>query len=184
MNPADLQKEAHAIAKGKGWWDEPRTFGDRIADVHEGLSRARKVHRKWELTEWTRPGYWPPHLDSPPKPMGVASDLADVVIRVADMAEHYGWHLGALADGVKQLFQQEPSRLVGLDIFGYWLTKCHGALSMAFSMMELNDPYHEEGAGWVMAKFVVMIEHMGIHYGIDLDAAIAAKMEYYRACIS
>ena len=31
MNLADLQKEAHAIAKEKGWWDEERTFGDWIA---------------------------------------------------------------------------------------------------------------------------------------------------------
>ena len=26
MNLADLQREAHAIAKEKGWWDEPRTM--------------------------------------------------------------------------------------------------------------------------------------------------------------
>ena len=192
MNLTDLQKEAHAIAQDQGWYDTESTFGEFIALIHSELSGALEAYRERGFDIWVeprvaekdpRPPAWERAAfthDLFSKPCGVASDLAGVVIRVADMAEHYGWHLGALADGVKQLFQQEPSRLVGLDIFGYWLTKCHGALSMAFSMMELDDPYHKEGAGCVMAKFVVMIEHMGIHYGIDLDAAINAKMEYYR----
>ena len=40
MNLAELQKEAHAIAKEKGWWDQERTFGDCIALVHSELSEA------------------------------------------------------------------------------------------------------------------------------------------------
>ena len=37
---SELQREAHAIAKDNGWWDEPRTFGDLIALVHSELSEA------------------------------------------------------------------------------------------------------------------------------------------------
>ena len=33
MNLLELQKEARAVAKSKGCWDEPRTFGDLIALV-------------------------------------------------------------------------------------------------------------------------------------------------------
>ena len=33
MDLSDLQREAHAIAKDHGWWDEERTFGDCIALV-------------------------------------------------------------------------------------------------------------------------------------------------------
>ena len=45
MDLKALQKEAHAIAREKGWWDEPRTFGDLIALVHSELSEALEVYR-------------------------------------------------------------------------------------------------------------------------------------------
>ena len=40
MDLKALQREAHAIAKDHGWWDEERTFGDLIALVHSELSEA------------------------------------------------------------------------------------------------------------------------------------------------
>ena len=40
MNLRELQRDAHAIAKDRGWWDQERTFGDCIALVHSELSEA------------------------------------------------------------------------------------------------------------------------------------------------
>ena len=46
MNLRDLQKEAHAIAKEKGCWDQERSFGERIALVHSKLSKALEAYRR------------------------------------------------------------------------------------------------------------------------------------------
>ena len=52
MDIGSLQKEAHAIALSKGWWDQERTFGDYIAEVHAALSRALEAYRKGGLNTW------------------------------------------------------------------------------------------------------------------------------------
>lgn len=43
MNLADLQEEAHAIAKDHGWWDEEHSFGDLIVLVQ---SEALEAYRE------------------------------------------------------------------------------------------------------------------------------------------
>ena len=177
MNLCDLQKEAHAIAKEHGWWDQERTFGDCIALVHSELSEALEAYRVRELVEWTRPGYWPPHLDSPPKPMGVASELADVVIRVADMAEWYKVGLSFYVDEAKpHPIQQRETRT-----FGDWISLLHFLLSNAFGRND-SPVVGSNVSSWAepMGALVNSIQQMAAHYGIDLNAAIEAKMEYNR----
>ena len=160
-----LQREAHAIAKDHGWWDTERTFGDLISDIHEGLSEARKAYRDEVLPS-------KPHLLS----TKVACELADVVIRVADMAEFYGVDLAGyrLTAGF--------SAWSGRESFGEWLGEAHGMLSQAFETFYAETKYN---SGWRtvsqrLADIILCAERMAAHYGIDLDAAIEAKLEYNR----
>ena len=167
MNLTDLQKEAHAIAREKGWWDEPRTFGDLIALVHSELSEALEAYRDEVLPS-------KPHLLS----TKVASELADVVIRVADMAEWYG--LENLQEWIDSL---RESDLSGITTFGEWITCCHLLASKAMEQLheDANDPEHGiKMAFGRLGSLVMLIQRMAAHYGIDLDAAIAAKMEHNR----
>lgn len=83
MNIKDLQKEAYAIAKEKGWHDEPRSVGDLIALCHSELSEALEAYRD----TGTRP--MPIDTTLQEKPEGFAVELADCIIRIMDMAELY-----------------------------------------------------------------------------------------------
>lgn len=85
MNIKDLQEEAHKIACEKGWHIQPRSVGDLIALCHSELSEALEFYRKYGCVI---------NIDgTTSKPEGFGVELADVIIRVADMAELYGLDL-------------------------------------------------------------------------------------------
>ena len=163
MNLTELQREAHAIAKAHGWWDEERTFGDLIALVHSELSEALEWYRTWG---GVRLGSNPPEsmTNDLGQPIGVASELADVVIRVADMAEHYDWALEV---------DDDPCSVPFANSFGSWVAELHYRVATAYATYPAN-------TSWCLSRVVALVQEMAAHYGIDLDAAIEAKMEYNR----
>ena len=129
MNLADLQREAHAIAKDHGWWDEERTFGDCIALVHSELSEALEAYRMYGLEKFysvdddfiVPDDYEGLGLK---KLEGVGSELADVVIRVADMAEWYGVNMAEEStDFTDDLWL--ISLVDNIQSFGDWIVACH-----------------------------------------------------------
>ena len=106
----ELRDEAHNTARAKGWWDEERTFGDLIALCHSELSEALEEYRNsMGITDIRFTGTLS-HVESlvakpeeravyedynlltgrAIKPLGIPIELADVLIRVFDMAGFYG----------------------------------------------------------------------------------------------
>ena len=175
MDLANLQREAHAIAKEHGWWDQERSFGDLIALVHSELSEALEAYRDEVLPS-------KPHLLS----TKVASELADVVIRVADMAEWYGVDLTAAAHEAEERYDFDSSFPAHFG-FGSWISMVHMHLSRAFEVYAKGDyidwPSSTSKDGEQRLQIgaaVRWVQAMAAHYGIDLDAAIAAKMEHNR----
>ncbi|MEK8133136.1 hypothetical protein WMW72_35260 [Paenibacillus filicis] len=99
MNINELVKAAHANAIDKGWYEEPRSFGDKIALIHSEVSEALEDHRNgnnpqtvwYEIKDTDGQIIKSNLLESEKwKPCGIPSELADIVIRVADMCGYYG----------------------------------------------------------------------------------------------
>jgi len=90
MNIKNLIKEAHETAEIKGWWDLPvlrngsivDTIPEKIALMHSELSEALEEYRKG--TE-----LFSIYESEKGKPEGFCVELADVLIRIADLLGYY-----------------------------------------------------------------------------------------------
>lgn len=121
-----LIQKCHETAKAKGWWDkkehEPvRSFGEQVALMHSELSEALEEYRKHGLDPklWLREegaanlgggGEWVY------KPEGIASEFADVLIRIFDTCGHYGIPLEEALEAKMAYNETRPYRHGGKKI--------------------------------------------------------------------
>lgn len=90
-----LQKTSFVNSTSHGFWDTPdtvETVPAKLALIHSELSEALEEFRKGRMDLWyldVKPG-------REPQPEGFGIELADAVIRIADLAEHLGINLTAL----------------------------------------------------------------------------------------
>lgn len=105
MTISEMVKKAHDNAVNHGFWENPPEFGTAVALVHSELSEALEEMRTGNRI---RPGEPVPmvyysgegYVASEPtecckKPEGVAVELADAVIRIADLCGFMGIDLEA-----------------------------------------------------------------------------------------
>ena len=97
MKISELQREAHRLSLRKGWWDDCRMtrknrkcdmepslvwakVPEKLALIHSEISEALESVRKGEALLFEKDG----------KPEGLGVELADAVIRIADLCEAVG----------------------------------------------------------------------------------------------
>jgi NTP pyrophosphatase (non-canonical NTP hydrolase) len=100
MHLNELAKEIHQTACEKGWWDEPRNFGELIALCHSELSESLEAKRTNLPAEvfinWV--------------PEGWGVELADCIIRILDMAAFFGLNMEGIINSKMQYNMKRPYR--------------------------------------------------------------------------
>lgn len=76
-----LAQEIHENAVAHGWWDEPRNLLEIVALCHSELSEAIEEYRAGRSMVWT---------NEDGKPEGIATEMADCLIRILDWFGHEG----------------------------------------------------------------------------------------------
>lgn len=101
----DLCVRSHALAVGKGWYEDRD-----VADVNVRLALVALIHSELsEAVEAIRSGE-PPYHEVNGKPEGACVELADAMIRIADMAEALGWDLAAAVEAKHRYNCGRPHR--------------------------------------------------------------------------
>jgi len=90
MDIKTLIRKSHKTATEKGWWDSPREIPELIALIHSEVSEALEAYRIGEVdTIW---------YEGNEKPEGFVLELADVVIRIADLCGEFKLDLANAID--------------------------------------------------------------------------------------
>lgn len=161
----EMINRIHDNAVAHGFWEpgsEP-TFGEYCALIHEEISEAFSAWRNGEPDEYVKDG----------KPEGVWVELADVVIRCADL-------LGVLKQGMEpwtdSIYPKVVDYMRALDEekFAEYISMLHNFVTNA----------HESASNnllnvYIMIEYIITcIYAMADACSIDLDAIIERKCAY------
>lgn len=173
---AEMTAEIGEVNYVKGFRETPHPWGDYVALLHSEVSEMLEAYRRWGLDDATdSDGDRMLSLAEirPPKPEGVGSEAADVLIRLLDMCDVHGVKP---FDMDMQLADIAPIDMPQVyDSFGGDVAWLHLRVSLTLQTSPLS-PEHERMLAYVLRALVAVCEK----YGIDLYAEYTRKIAYNR----
>jgi NTP pyrophosphatase (non-canonical NTP hydrolase) len=178
---ADLQKRAHATSRTKGWWDgvegkpSPQCVLEKLCLVHAEVTEAVQECEvdNYSITfdpdDKGRRGFNPN-----PKPVGLPIELADIAIRVADLAEALEIDIGL--DMVVDLSPDSPKyAALKEQCFGLSpiLRILYTHKLISFAVEAVRDGHKPN-----LANIFAWVGLTAASFGIVLAQAIEIKMAY------
>jgi len=168
----EMTREVDAYCQEKGWRKNPVSFGEAMALLHSEVSEALEAWRDWGLADATG-SVWA-DIDNPqnrhlPKPEGVGSEFADILIRLLDDSAIFGVDLA-----------DEIARWNGgfgiYDTFGENMNQLHVMIAGASKEVLIDG----RSLGHDFACIYRLLTELSEHYGINLFAEYERKMAYNR----
>lgn len=175
-----------------GWRHPENTFGDYIALLHSEVTEMVEAYRDYRLADATKPPE-PIYRDEEipkvrksdtyatkrvvvgyrlPKPEGVGSEIADVIIRLLDMCDVFGLVIGNTG-------QPYPTPATLPRTFGDWCAHLHQRISKAYELYELDEclsTYFDLRNA--LEGILDAVLHVSDLWGLDVNAEVARKMAY------
>jgi NTP pyrophosphatase (non-canonical NTP hydrolase) len=91
---ADAAEAVVEVNVANGWFESDRRFGEDMALLHSEVSEMLEAYRDWGPDDVTYEGDMP-EAPALPKPQGVGSEAADILVRLLDTCYRYEIDLGA-----------------------------------------------------------------------------------------
>lgn len=109
MSLNELRDRVHALAVSKGWYEnrdvsDPNVLGSMLALIHSEVSEALEDVRRGRLGNWVRTSA------ESDKPIGLNSELADIIIRTLDMCGALGIDIDAAVEAKHAYNATRPHR--------------------------------------------------------------------------
>jgi hypothetical protein len=166
-----MEAEVLQYCKDMGWYDQEVPFETAMALLHEEAAEAGAAWRGWGLEDRTVVVTVPAGEIAPvPKPEGVGSEFADILIRALDDSTRYDL-------GLADLIVSRGGRFGLAEEFLVNINTLHGLIARA-SMAWDARPDHFYQPGPCVADVVRFTMQLCERYGIDLAAEYARKMAY------
>jgi len=96
-----MQDEVYRLCHSKGWYEDERSVGDLCALLHSEVSEVLEAYRKKGFQDASKTIYGVSEdgrdrVVKGEKPEGVGSEMADILIRLLDMAKR--WDVNLIAE--------------------------------------------------------------------------------------
>jgi NTP pyrophosphatase (non-canonical NTP hydrolase) len=170
-----MQAEVGKYCQDKGWREEEVPFLQAMALLHEEIAEAGHAWRVWGFEDGTVGSGGGRHGGWPPKPEGVGSEFADILIRALDDSGLFGLNLPELVNTRAGQFGLDDNFLVSVNTMHVLVARVSMAWEDAQGYSQA-DAYFSPANG--LADVIRYMFQLCEKHGIRIEAEYRRKMDF------